>query len=517
MASLTQDIKGNYRARKRLPDDVREDYGRLHGQRYEAKFSASAGSKPAVAKQLFGEWLAEVEGRIAAIRAQRKGEGISLTHKQARALAGEWYDWFIERHPLGDREAWEELQDEVQRALREAVSDQEWERYNADDLWREKEKVRVAVRPVLADIGETAQFLGMKGTALDNDARDLFLDFLYDDLSEALRRLIRISEGDYGTDKYRERFPKSEEVNSGKRPTQLFVQWAKEREAAAGTVEGWQYVFHDMDEHFKDRSTAFITRAEAQRWITGMVSPTRQARTVNNTWLNASHTVFGWAAKHGHIPSNPFADVTITVPKRIRLRDTLAFYAEEQRLILKAALAETDTTKPDAAARRWVPWLCAYSGARVGEITQMRGSDVIKRDGIHAFLITPDAGTVKDRKARVVPLHEHLLEQGFIEFAERQGDAPLFYTPRKSKKPPYAQARQRLASWIRGLGISDKELRPNHAWRHTFKQIADHAEITERTSNYITGHAQSNEGAKYGAPTLVHMADAMKKFPRYAM
>jgi hypothetical protein len=29
MASLTQDSKGNYKARKRLPDDEREEYGRL--------------------------------------------------------------------------------------------------------------------------------------------------------------------------------------------------------------------------------------------------------------------------------------------------------------------------------------------------------------------------------------------------------------------------------------------------------------------------------------------------------
>ena len=63
-----------------------------------------------------------------------------------------------------------------------------------------------------------------------------------------------------------------------------------------------------------------------------------QAGTVNNTWLNASNTVFGWAAKHKHIPRNPFADVNVTVPKRTKLRETQAFYPEEQRVILKAAL-----------------------------------------------------------------------------------------------------------------------------------------------------------------------------------
>jgi integrase len=399
--------------------------------------------------------------------------------------------------------------------MREAVGEKRWEENHPDELWEQEETLRNAVRPVLADVGETSQFLATK--ALNNEARGLFLDFLYKDLAEALRRLVRRSEGDYSPDTYRERFPKLEGADSGETSTQLFERWTKERQAAAGTVESWQYVFLEMDEHFEDRSAASITPTEAQQWIKGMVSPTRQAGTVDKTWLNASHTVFKWATDHRHIPRNPFADVKITVPKRIRRRETQAFYPEEQRVILKAALGVEDTSTPDACARRWVPWLCAYTGARVGEMTQMRGRDVIKRDGTHALLITPDAGTVKNREARVVPLHEHIIEQGFLEFAAKHGDGPLFYNPRESKKAPYAQARQRLADWVRSLGISDNEVQPNHAWRHTFKQIADHAGISERTSNYITGHAQKNTGATYGAPRLPQMADAMKEFPRYQL
>ena len=516
MVRLRQDTRGNYVARKRLPDDVREEYGTLFGQSFEAKFYAPASTKRREAERLFHEWLADVDARIANILAQRRGEGTALTRQQARALAGEWYDWFLSRHSSTEKN-WEQARDQVQSAMREAIGEKQWEENDPNELWEHDEELREALRPLLADVGETAQFLAAKAVLPNNEARVLLLDFLYKDLAAALKRLIRMSEGDYSPDEYRERFPKSEGADGGERPTQLFERWAKEREAAAGTVENWQYFFGKMEEHFKDRSAASITRAEAQRWITGLISPSRQARTVNNTWLNASHTVFGWAAKHKHIPSNPFADVCVTVPKQIKLRETQAFSLEEQQVILKAALGACNATTPDEAARRWVPWLCAYSGARVGEITQLRGIDVIERDGAHALRITPEAGTVKNRKTRVVPLHQHLIEQRFLDFAAKHGDGPLFYTPRKSKKPPYAQARQRLAEWVRSLGISDKEVRPNHAWRHTFKQIADHAEISERTSNYITGHAQSNEGAKYGAPTLGQMADALKKFPRYVL
>jgi integrase len=74
-----------------------------------------------------------------------------------------------------------------------------------------------------------------------------------------------------------------------------------------------------------------------------------------------------------------------------------------------------------------VPWLCAYTGARPGEITQLRGADVIERDGTHGLRMTPDAGTVKTKKTRVVPLHEHLIEQGFLKFVAEHGAGPMFY------------------------------------------------------------------------------------------
>jgi integrase len=208
-----------------------------------------------------------------------------------------------------------------------------------------------------------------------------------------------------------------------------------------------------MTEHFKDRSAGSITADEAQDWIRSLTDR-RSPSTVRKNWITASKTIFGWALEQKHIPRNPFANVKITVPKKHRLRETQAFLPDEWRVILRASLAMTKLDTRDDAAKRWVPWLCAYTGARPGEITQLRASDVIERDGIHGLRITPEAGTVKNNKARVVPVHEHLIEQGFLKFVEKHGAGPLFYNvdkqesdanPLKAKKPRYAQARQRLA------------------------------------------------------------------------
>ena len=97
---LTPTADGGFTARKRIPADVREDYGRLFGKgkpQWEAWFN----SRPmpiGLARAKHREWLSDIEARFANIRAERKGEGRTLSPMQARALAGEWYLWWTTRH-----------------------------------------------------------------------------------------------------------------------------------------------------------------------------------------------------------------------------------------------------------------------------------------------------------------------------------------------------------------------------------------------------------------------------------
>jgi integrase len=521
-----RDDKGALRARKRIPDAVRDEYARLYSVRHEAKFYAPPDVPPHEQRRRFSEWLSEVEGRIAAITAARKGEGVTLTKRDARALAGAWYEWFTSRHPHEQHE-WDELRDRVQSELRANVSEEEFERPGPDALWRDREDVRAALRPVLADIGETAQFLAAKQLMLNGEAHALFLDYLYEDLAAALRRVERLSQGDYSPDRYRERFPKLEltREDASDTPWQLFQKWVAAKAPAQSTVESWRYPLRDLTTHLDGRAAASILTEEADAWIRSLVTSERSARTVKKTWFTACNTVFGWAVGQKHVPRNPFTKVApLTIPRAKHLRETKAFHPHEWNMILAAASAIRDATTPDNCARRWLPWLCAYTGARPGEIAQLRGSDVVKHDGVHAVRLTPDAGTVKGGRARAVPLHEHLIAQGFLAFVQAHGKAPLFYKPThtapnpdptKQRKPRSAQTRQRIAAWVRELGVDDPALQPSHAWRHTFKRIADSVGISERMSDYITGHAHRTEGARYGAPTLSDMAAALTKFPRF--
>jgi hypothetical protein len=62
------------------------------------KLTLPAATSPEKAKALHAAWLAEVEGRVATLRASERGKGQDLSQREADALAGEWYRWFTGLH-----------------------------------------------------------------------------------------------------------------------------------------------------------------------------------------------------------------------------------------------------------------------------------------------------------------------------------------------------------------------------------------------------------------------------------
>ena len=93
------------------------------------------------------------------------------------------------------------------------------------------------------------------------------------------------------------------------------------------------------------------------------------------------------------------------------------------------------------------------------------------RGGMAAWTITitPEAGTQKTDQAREAPLHPHLVEQGFPQFAKVNGPGLPFYNPQRRRggldeNPQYAKVGEKLAEWVRKIGVP-KGVAPNHGWR----------------------------------------------------
>jgi integrase len=517
--------------RQVIPTDVREEYQRLYGKAWEERWRVDPGTSIAEQKRQYAEWYAEIWRRIEALRAAKRGDGIDLSRAEAAALAGEWYSWFVARHESNpgkpehlDQAFWrlvEELQRFAPNDVRaEPMRDLEWAR---------DPEIRAGVKPYIADAGCTAQFLAGRGIALTNCAQAIFLDFVVDSYVDALSLLERRARNDYAPDDRPQTFPKfslpQRHTTSDQSPLKLYEAWAAARKPASATINRWNAVFDDLEAAFSGPNAQLLTDDTAQAWAVGKVTDERSAATVKDVWVNAAATVYRWGKDQRLIGHNPFAAVKVTVPRKVRNRENDAFTAEEAQIILRAATAVQDTKRLFNATKRWVPWLCAYSGARAGEMTQLRGADVQRRGEFYVMRLLPEAGSIKTREARTVPLHEHLIEQGFIEFVEARGKGPLFYEketnerpgedPMRPKRPRAVRTRERLGQWVRKLGITDPEVQPNHAWRDTFKQIAERHGITERIHDPITGHAPRTVGRTYGKATVEDMAAALKKFPRY--
>ena len=64
-------------------------------------------------------------------------------------------------------------------------------------------------------------------------------------------------------------------------------------------------------------------------------------------------------------------------------------------------------------------------------------------------------------------------------------------------------ARERLAAWVREeANVTDPDVSPNHAWRHTFKRRAARAGIEANIRDGMCGHSYRTVADMYEAPSV---------------
>ncbi len=201
-------------------------------------------------------------------------------------------------------------------------------------------------------------------------------------------------------------------------------------------------------------------------------------------------------------------------PRKLRAK---GFSDKEAALILKHAMnykAGGEAPKL-AAAKRWVPWLCAFTGARVGEMLQLRKQDV-RREGTHWIVhVTPEAGPVKTDEARDVVLHRQIVELGFLDFVKASGAGHLFISPSDDElgvRKAVKTARNKVNMFVREV-VPDPHVDPSHGWRHRFKTVGIDEGVEMRVLDAIQGHAPRNISEGYGEVTIKAKANAIAKFP----
>ncbi|ESY10834.1 hypothetical protein X750_31815 [Mesorhizobium sp. LNJC394B00] len=311
--------------------------------------------------------------------------------------------------------------------------------------------------------------------------------------------------------------------------TGLVNGWWKESKAAGrkpSTYESYRDAFAYLARFLKHNDALKVTvediiafkdhRLSTPSPKTGKII---SAKTFKDSNLSALKVVFGWGVANGIVAHNPAVGVTLKVGKPARHRSK-GFSDEEAKTILSGALShQRGQENPKTfAAKRWIPWLCAFTGARVGELAQLRKQDVSLRGDVWVIRITPDAGTVKTNEAREVPLHQQVIELGFPAFVQDAADGHLFLNvgPSGNVRGALRGLKNRLAEFARTF-VPDPHVAPNHGWRHRFKTTGMEAGIPPRILDAIEGQAARTVADTYGEVTLKTMAAEVAKLSIYRL
>ena len=370
--------------------------------------------------------------------------------------------------------------------------------------------------------------LASQGIITDDESRRVLIREIERALTQAAKKLELNAEGDYRPDPDANRFPpwrgdaQAASSNGGaKTIKEVFEGWkleAKAAELTQKTIKEYQSVITRFIDLLGHDDAQLVSPADVVRWKDKRLADGRAAKTVKDVDLSALKSVFGWAERNHILPSNPAKGITLKVGKRSQQRPK-GFTDEEAAAVLSAAIGYLPSSKEHprtSAAKRWAPWLCAYTGARIGEVAQLRRQDV-RRDGAHWIMtITPEAGPVKNKERREVPLHPHLVELGFPAFVLGQPPGYLFVSVGRGSDVlgPLQAVKNRVSEFVRTI-VPDKRVAPNHGWRHRFKTVGFDVGIPERVLDAICGHSAKTVGQRYGDVTLRARTDAVGRLPRY--
>lgn len=468
--------------------------------------------------------------------ALRRSKPVSLDHEQATALAGDLYRAWVGGRvrttavtlmPDGRWEPDRETPNEERAGLEPIL-----EQLDAALELPEETDLETTVGPVVD------RLLLRRGIAsVDAESRLTLLEACAKGLRDAFASRKRNLEGDYGPDPTSARYPKFVAPRVEPRPTLppqaskvsltgLVEDWWREAQATGkkpSTYESYRNTVANLVAFLKHDDASRVTpeaiigfKDHRLATINPRTGKPISAKTVNDSDLSGLKSVFEWAVSNRRLVANPARGLKVKIGKAQKLRSK-GFSDAEAHAILKAALAyQPGRERPyTAAAKRWVPWLQAYTGARVGEMGQLRKED-LRREGEHwVITITPEAGTVKTNEARDVVLHSHLVELGFARFV---GSAPvghLFLRPASSGDVlgPLQALKNRLAEFARET-VSDSNVAPTHGWRHRFKTIGRNAGMDWRVLDAIQGQAPESVADTYGDFTVAAKAAAIEMMPR---
>ncbi|MEM5507143.1 tyrosine-type recombinase/integrase [Shewanella frigidimarina] len=242
-----------------------------------------------------------------------------------------------------------------------------------------------------------------------------------------------------------------------------------------------------------DKCVHDITSADAMTYRDALLTQARSYKS-NKEYLAAIFQFFKWCQLMNYCTSNPFESVTVgqkpkAKPNQARDRWT---HIELKRLLRSSSFKVSTTDF------KWVTRLMLYGGLRPSEACQLKPGDIKLIDGVHCISID-DSGAAQRLKnlnaKRYVPVHQRLLEQGFIAFVDQRKSThtQLFdYKPVGINEDWSKTYCKQLAKLQTEIGMQANQRPTSYGFRHTFIDEMKQLDISEHIVAQIVGHANPN-------------------------
>ncbi|HEX8443817.1 MAG TPA: site-specific integrase [Allosphingosinicella sp.] len=238
-----------------------------------------------------------------------------------------------------------------------------------------------------------------------------------------------------------------------------------------------------------------------------------------NKYLSTVRPLFTWLTKRNYYTgTNPCDGLFNDVPKGSNPRPP--FSTEQLNTILGSPLftgflRDGKEHLPGNCYsddwRRWIPLTAMFTGARIGEVAQLRIGDVRQERGVwfvHIAFDEETGQTTKSGLSRAAPIHSKLIELGFLAFhqrqaerAERDGNLSLFPELEPNERGQISGKPSRWwREYLEDIGIKDgADGYGAHSFRHTMAdRLRDEAELLDDQIEVALGHNQKTVTSGYG-------------------
>lgn len=238
--------------------------------------------------------------------------------------------------------------------------------------------------------------------------------------------------------------------------------------------------------------------------------------TSQNNYLQRLSTLYGFAATElDYTGDNPFKGRSNSKAAKKQQRELRNPFSRNQLKSLFASPIYTGCKSlaschkkgeliPKDSHKYWVPLIALYTGMRMQEILQLYVVDVYQTKDIWVFDLNEnhnDQNLKTPQSKRLVPIHDDLLEIGFLEFLNSKQSERLFDDAHLSSDGTYSTTFSKWFSrYLSRINIKTDKT-SFHSLRHNmkdfFRQIGESDELSENFMGRTTGSTGEAYGSGY--------------------